>query len=280
MFKHLSAVFCLIHNRTDRTESALEQLKELANDKAEEITATVSQFSFQPDIVPHSKALAWRRKLIYRKLAVKWAKYRGVNVGSQKFRREFSFYRRSLKSWFKERHLVTSWQTQSAIEVNVTDKHVRGWIAFLEADADFVVMSEDDAVFDTDTSATFGEVIELVREYAANNTPMYMDLAGGCRLQDLGIDLLKGDIISNRFRKYKKPVTNTACCYLLSRKLAEIFLAKLIEHPEYRTIGVDWMMNQLFIDIFDDGVVVKCFHAEPPIIRHGSVTGDFVSMIR
>ncbi|MGN8151202.1 hypothetical protein [Rhizobium rhizogenes] len=276
MTEHLDAILCLVHNGDARARLALRQLEKLACIGAN-LDAKIIQFSFQPVIVPHSKRHAWRRTLIYRRLAEEWSRYRNLPRPKKRLREKLSFYRRALKSWRRERDTVTAWQRRSAIEVNVTDKHIRAWYSFLETGADFILVMEDDAVFEVDTLLLFKDVLQFVRERVVEDKPLYIDLAGGCSLQDLEIDFLRGEKVLNRFRIYKRPVTNTACCYLLSRSLVENFVATLIDHPEYRLIGIDWMMNQLFIDLWAKNVVVDCVHAEPPIIRHGSVTGDFIS---
>lgn len=276
MTEHLEAIFCLVHNGHARARVALRQLESLASIGAN-LDAKIIQFSFQPVIVPHSKRHAWRRTLMYRRLAEEWRRYRKLPRPTKRLREKLWFYRKALKSWRRERDKVTAWQRRSAIEINVTDKHIRGWYSFLETEADFILVMEDDAVFEGDTLLLFQDVLQFVREGIVGDKPLYMDLAGGCILDDLELDFLSGEKARNRFRIYERPVTNTACCYLLSRCLVEHFVATLIDHPEYRLIGIDWMMNQLFIDLLSKNVAIDCVHAEPPIIRHGSVTGDFIS---
>ena len=107
----------------------------------------------------------------------------------------------------------------------------------------------------------------------------YVDLAGGCRLNELKIQNLETSYYDS-FRFFRKPVTNTACVYLMSRPLAAHFHAILARRPWLRLIGADWLMNSLFIRLADDGIECVCMHADPTVFEHGTATGEYVSTIR
>jgi len=108
---------------------------------------------------------------------------------------------------------------------------------------------------------------------------MYIDLAGGCSPEVLKIDKLEISKDSD-FRYYAKPVTNTACCYLVNKKQLQIFNDFIINKPKYRYVGIDWMFNQLFIESEKRKIYSKCCHADLPIFKHGSVTGQYSAWIR
>lgn len=157
----------------------------------------------------------------------------------------------------------------------VTDKHIRAWEAFLDMGGDFLICFEDDAVFRGDSIQRVRDLLDLL---SRNNQgrPTYIDLAGGCQLQELRIDKLELQRDAS-FRYYSKPVTNTACSYLMNRPLVADFHNALIIKPWLRLIGVDWMMNNLLVLLDKSGMQCDCMHSEPSIFKHGTFTGEYVS---
>lgn len=99
---------------------------------------------------------------------------------------------------------------------------------------------------------------------------------GGCSLADLMIARLETRHDGN-YRHYQKPVTNTACAYLISRELVIKFNAILTRKPWLRLIGIDWMINSLFISMGKEVSSVVCMHADPTIFKHGTKTGEYIS---
>jgi hypothetical protein len=75
---------------------------------------------------------------------------------------------------------------------------------------------------------------------------------------------------------YSKPVTNTACAYLISRQLVATFPVIFTKRTWLRLIEIDWMMNRLFIRMANKGVEYFCMHEDPTILKHGTVTGEYV----
>jgi GR25 family glycosyltransferase involved in LPS biosynthesis len=171
------------------------------------------------------------------------------------------------------RSVLAGWKRNSFIETVVTDKHIRAWSAFLESDADFMICFEDDAVFKDDSTQRLNELLDdLARRLP--DILIYVDLAGGCERDMLKIDTLETGRDAS-FRFYRKPVTNTACSYLMSRPLVTIFIEMIVRRPWLRLIGIDWMMNKLFILAANDGIECSCMHASPTIFKHGSFTGEY-----
>ncbi|MCJ7546066.1 MAG: hypothetical protein MUP30_04490, partial [Deltaproteobacteria bacterium] len=177
----------------------------------------------------------------------------------------------NIKKYIFERNLGALWNRHSFIETIVTDKHIRAWNTFIETGCDYLVCFEDDAIFMDDSIRRMCNLFDTLSKKGIKNL-VYVDLAGGCELADLRISFLethRGD----GFRYYLKPVTNTACAYLLSKPLVSVFLAHLVKRPRLRLIGIDWMMNKLFMLTIKDTVECLCMHADPTIFKHGSTTG-------
>lgn len=168
-----------------------------------------------------------------------------------------------------------SWQKNSAIEVMVTEKHIRAWGMFLDSGADFLICFEDDTVFKDDSVYRIKDLLGLLTQ-RKNDDRIYVDLAGGCKLDELRIDNLELSQDAS-FKFYSKPVTNTACAYLMGRQLVVDFHSILTRRPWLRLIGIDWMMNSLFIQMENDGMESFCMHTAPTIFKHGTTTGEYVS---
>jgi GR25 family glycosyltransferase involved in LPS biosynthesis len=168
-----------------------------------------------------------------------------------------------------------SWKRNSAVEMVVTDKHLRAWATFLDTSGDCLICFEDDAVFKSDS---IDRLMALLDELLPSRlgSPMYVDLAGGCSLEALQIHNLEVSW-DGSFRHYSKPVTNTACVYLLSRPLVTTFCGIIARRPWLRVIGIDWLMNTLLMQMANDGVKCACLHADPAIFKHGTTTGEYVS---
>ena len=148
--------------------------------------------------------------------------------------------------------------------------------SFLDSGADFIICFEDDVVFKDDSVERIWDLLGLLAKKNLD-ARIYVDLAGGCKLDELRIDNLESSQDAS-FKFYRKPVTNTACAYLMSRQLAVAFHSILTRRPWLRLLGADWMMNSLFIAMENNGMESVCMHAAPTIFKHGSATGEYVSM--
>lgn len=160
----------------------------------------------------------------------------------------------------------------SAIELAVTDKHIRAWDRFLDSDADLLICLEDDAIFKESSAAGLSDVLAAIAHLKPQEL-LYVDLAGGMPVSALRIAALE-DRKEGSFTYYKKPVTNTACAYLLNRSTAGLFRSILSKSPNLRLFGIDWLMNALFIELEKQGMKTLCFHADPTVFNDGSTTGE------
>lgn len=273
-----SVRFVLIHNGDKRYANARQTIEHLRDALSTSPKGKIDEIAWQPPITPHGLATSFRRKHAASILEAKWAKYRRLSVRDQSIFRAHRKFLKDALSHISDRSSMNRWRKRSAIEVIVTDKHIRGWQRFLESDEDFLLVMEDDALVKEETSICFKEIVSIVGKRCTPRELVYVDMAGGCDLAELNIHELTGDLESGRFRYYRKITTNTACCYLMSRALVERFVTMIIDRPSRRQIGIDWMMNHLLIEI-DKSSSEKslCLHCETPILHHGSATGSFES---
>ena len=271
-----SVCVALIHNNNVLRNAYIRpHLKKLLGGMEPHIVAEKIEVSFQPEIRPHSTAMAFMRDLMYRKLNREWHRYRLLRPRAL-LRDVVVFLKESYIKYVVERERIGDpWKESSAIEVMVTEKHLRAWGRFLDTDADFLICFEDDAVFKDDSVQKLNNLLNTLAEDYPNRS-CYIDMRGGCQLNDLVIDRLEENQ-DESYRYYSKPVTNTACAYLMSRQLVATFHVILTRRPWLRLIGIDWMMNSLFIRMANKGVECFCMHADPTIVKHGTTTGEYVS---
>jgi hypothetical protein len=271
-----SVCVALIHNNDLLRNAYIRpQIEKLQAGLAQYVVVKTVEASFQPQVKPHSATMAFVRDVIYRQADREWHRYRLLSPRIL-LRDIADFLKASFSKYLVHRNgICARWKTRSAIETMVTEKHVRAWGHFLDTDTDFLICFEDDAVFKDDSVQRFND---LLVELSRNNseTPVYVDLAGGCTLAELRIDKLE-TARNAHFRYYSKPVTNTACAYLMNRRLVAVFYELITQKPWLRLIGIDWMINALFMWMVRNGLECVCMHADPSIFMHGTATGEYVS---
>ncbi len=272
---HFSVCLALIHNNNQlRNDYIRPKIEALISSMEANFLASKIEVSFQSEIKPHSLAMAFIRDVIYQNLDSKWRRY--LLLKSRKFRSAVNFFRASFVKYILNTNgIANRWKRNSAIEVAVTDKHIRAWFQFLDSGADYLIVFEDDAVFKDDSAVRLNALLNALSKNHMNK-PCYVDLGGGCKLAALMIDRLETSQ-DESYRYYKKPVTNTACAYLISRELVATFCATLTRRPWLRLVGIDWMMNSLFILCGERVSDCICMHADPAIFKHGTTTGEYVS---
>lgn len=267
-----SLCLALIHNN-DAARNALIRpaLSKLADELGLSRQVTSVEVSWQPALAPSSTAVVLKRNLQYQILERNWVRYRGQKPTrrSSVMRKFFKFAKSFL---LNKDGLGERLPRNSAIELAVTDKHIRAWDRFLDSDADLLICFEDDAIFKDTSAADLSDVLAVIAHTKPQEL-LYVDLAGGMPISNLKIAALE-DRKEGFFTYYKKPVTNTACSYLLNRSTAGLFRSILSNSPELRHVSIDWLLNALFIELEKQGMKALCFHADPTVFNHGSTTGE------
>lgn len=270
-----SLAVVLVHNcQAERLEYARPAIQEFIAGVDADIKVASSEISWQPSVTPQSRFVAFVRQLMYRKLARDWSRYRSDPRGHTGLG-WLSFLWRTLRKYTFRKQWVQAWCRRSAIEMYVTSKHIRAWEEFVESGADYLVVLEDDVFFRADSAKRFNEAVLPVLEKSSDRA-VYIDLAGGLAQAELKIELLES-YREGEATHYSKPVTNTACAYLVNQKLAQYFVTAIVETPVLRMIGIDWLMNRLFMTLVAGRTQIVCVHYNPTIFLHGSITGQYVS---
>jgi hypothetical protein len=273
---NLSVFLALVHNNNQvRNNYLFPKISELLNGIANNFQVSKSECSFQSAIEPHGFMMALLRELCYQYLGFKWKKYRQLRAS---LLREIIPLINILVKYLLNQNKLISWRRTSAIEMNLTDKHIRAWGKFVDTDASYLIVFEDDVMFKDDSIEKLNNLLKTLSGNNLNKA-CYVDLAGGYQIADLLVDSLE-ESRNRLYRRFRKPITNTTCAYLINRQLAAIFLEILTQKPWLRLIGADWLINTLFIEMERRGINADCLHFEPTIFKHGTTSGDYPSSIR
>lgn len=158
------------------------------------------------------------------------------------------------------------------VEVAVSRKHQEAWTCFQASDHQFALIVESDAIWTPDSDPG----LSAIAERFSIDTPMYVNLAGGLDTRELSIVHLRSSSSEahiSGFTRYRSPVTNTSCAYIVNRSMAGLLLEQCRASPEVAALGIDWIINATFMTAHEKGVEVQCWHAEPPVLLHGSTSG-------
>lgn len=265
----------LIHNNNkNRNELIFPKMYSLKREMLKSCDIELIFVGKQPIINEPQIFMVIFRKFLYWRVALEWNTYR-------KLRNKFLIF--SVKDFLREiinicglsKSEIINLKKNNFIETLVSDKHIRAWYRAYENDSDLLICFEDDAIF---LENSIKELCNLLNEILTYDEipPMYYDLAGGCPINDLKINKLE-DAKKGHFQYYLKPVTNTACVYLLSKPLINEFIIQLINYPWIRLLGIDWLMNKIFILCNNKDVI--CAHANPHIFKHGTQEGYYKSWL-
>ena len=200
-----------------------------------------------------------------------WRTYRGKQSVISRLKAGINFFYRILLLLVRPKIRRREWRIRE-IEIILSLKHLTSWQIFQQSDASQLLVLENDAAWIEDESKEIPQLLELL----TGTSPTYLNLAGGLNLKELGIELLI-ETLDESPRKnsltFSKPITNTSCAYAVNRPLVNSFLSHIENFPEQKSLGVDWLINGVFLKMTDNSIDVTCVHSWPPILHHGSMTG-------
>lgn len=257
-------VIAAIHNGELPQAPARELIDQLGD-----LTDQVIEISEQPPFEAEANAAIlkeWRRN--QSQLESRWADYRErpANSLATTIGRGLFDFRMHLSGTARNH----AWHVRQ-VEQAVTAKHIAAWRAFHASGEQELLAVESDA---RQTDRTRPAVDHLLEDPV--NVPRYVNLAGGLSTDAIGITHLREQTRADdrQLRQYRKPVTNTSCAYLVNQQFVDVALNHLDKWPEDAHLGIDWLFNAIFLDHAQaKEAVIECWHAEPPVIVHGSVEG-------
>ena len=252
----------MIHNNNIERNSLINpSLKSLAQFiRANGLEVNIFEVSQQNNIASIDEELAYFRRDLLGQIEKEWSIYLGSSVVLNRLQ-----------------PINEKDKKNGVIELMLTDKHIRAWDRFFDSDANLLIVFEDDAIIPEENYERFLSIINKALNYD-DKQGLYIDLAGGFPLESLGVNqLFKKD--DDGVIHFSKPVTNTACSYILNKRIVEKFKGLILLTPILRFIPADWMLNKLFIELDRLGSEVNCFHTYPPVFKHGSFANIWKSRI-
>jgi hypothetical protein len=279
--KKQKILISLIHNNDDERLSIIRpQIENLISQLNKKSNVVFLEMSEQPVFSSINLFTAILRDIMFWRLDRDWKRYREIRNNIflyDLFLLIFKIIKKYIFQIYSYKKIIKT----SSIEIFVTDKHIRSFLGAFEDKYDYLLIFEDDAIF-KDNSVN--RLLDLFEDLEDQNKPLYIDLAGGFSFAELRVDRLNL-LEDSGFIHFSKPVTNTACCYLINRKQIEIFNLYIMKNPVLRYLSIDCLMNRLFILQYEstkrgEGGVTFCYHSIPSIFGHGSMIGKFKSWAR
>lgn len=173
-----SVYVALVHNNNQvRNDYARTKIDQMFTNMKPNYQVKKIEVSYQSEILPHGYGMAIMRDFMYEYFGCKWRKYRLLKV--KKLKDVLSLLRNLFVKYIFNRNGVANiWKRNSAIEMMVTDKHIRAWSQFLDSDADYLIVFEDDVVFKEDSNLRINKLLDNLTQNHFNS-PCYVDLGGG-----------------------------------------------------------------------------------------------------
>ena len=269
----INILLVLIHNNDQQRLAYIKpKLRELCLLlKVEGYNAFIYEPDYRPEKAPSDVSTTLRQQHLYQNLGKEWRKYRRVQNGNP-----ISKY----LDLVNEFSISNQRRLRTTRDMIVARNHYLGWRQGVKSGADFVITFEDDVLFKEDSHS---RISGLIRQANNGHWCFYADLAGGLEERDLQIRNLlseaKGSFMCKGYKHYKKPVTNTACCYLINKQLSQEFVRIYGENKdELKLLGADWLMNALFLKINFTVNPCYCVHADPTVFVHGSMAGAYQAL--
>lgn len=269
----------LIHNQEQERIAAARRCAQLLGEGVGLPFSKVNEIFWQPKAILSSDILdVFISDAKFCRLLACWSQRLGRKYPGWLYALKF-FITTRLPDYFSIARL-RSRRRRRAIEILLTFKHIQAWEAFLQTEWQYLaVMESDVAMAERSIDRIKEQLLPLLNKLSQSGQPAFFDIAGGCTDEALGTSALNSSV-QNGFREFDKAITNTTCSYIINRPLAELFVSALMRRPMWRWINSDWLINQLFIGAEDIGANILCFHATPPIFKHGSVEAIYASEIR
>jgi hypothetical protein len=160
------------------------------------------------------------------------------------------------------------------VEHAVTKKHLQALA--VGVDYDIVMVIEDDAIVQSNFPYAGSKIYELLKlAFEQPGALTYIDFAGGFGIEEVS-PLSAKNSNSEHYVSSSKLFTNTACGYALSSNLAKLILSEVDDDPRQAWLGIDFLFNRIFCNRTQTDSV-NCFHLVQSPIRHGSMSGNYMS---
>lgn len=178
--------------------------------------------------------------------------------------------------WKSRLRLSTRYRSRAwlvrQVEAAVSAKHQEAWSRFLQSDVPYALIMESDATWSEAAGPAIGAILSAI----PSNRPGYVNLAGGLTHRRLAVQAASHGSDGSSpegVLSFDAAVTNTSCAYLINRSMAETLLDYCRNHPADTSLGIDWLINSVFMAARASLQEITCWHCEPPVLIHGSLAG-------
>lgn len=162
---------------------------------------------------------------------------------------------------------------KASIEMQLTKKHMRAWEHFLDSEASFLIVLEDDARLN---DHFISNVADLIHSASLGSSPFIVSLCRDYELGELGIaqDI---SFFGERYIRFMTGAMNTTAGYVLNRSAACLFLEGIDNDPRMKLLNSDFLINCLLLK---NSPKVSCLHAMNALVTNSSVSGDTQTSIK
>ena len=271
----------LIHNNNDlRNDSMSHTVQALIGFAPDWATFTISRHGWQPKSISLGLFQRFMRTLENSSTGFLWEMY----VRKPGPRGWFIALSRAMASYClhmcRELWAIMRSDLSGARHIQVSRKHSQAWIGFVESDADWIVVLEDDALLIQGAEGSFRALL-LVMAASGPESPLFAFVSAGFPFSKIGVEHLLEPSPNRGQLTARLPFVNTAGGYVMNRAVAKIFAEETVRNPFMGFNTIDFMMNRIFIRTSRSKHRrgVRCLHFSPPIVDNASITGKYSSSI-
>jgi len=253
----------LIHiGNKERDQYLIPKIAELSEILSKNNSVMFEKYSFEGDgpriNIPTISCVF--RELVFWKEERRLKKF--LSLTRKNILSDLARLRKHLRLYFHKSSRIAR-KRHFSVEVLQCAQHIRCYEQFCESGADVLLMFEDDAIFG---DASFDAIIDVMQYVdPLGQNLLHVDLAGG-----ISVKTFLGQHDGNFF-KASRPVTNTTCSFIMSRKVVATIVDDILMKPWIRFyLPIDWLLNKLFIDLYERGNIISSYHYNESPLIHGS----------
>lgn len=268
-------VFLIHHDVSERVEAVRPTVDVVVDALRPFGKVEATEVRRQPPFAPPATRVVAARYVRQWRLERRWAAYLGV--GRRWFLSTGLLALRLIQLITSSSHGAAA-KRRAFIELALTSKHELIWKLAAEDGIDLMLVLEDDARALAESIERIRTVVKLAAEEGCLSD-VYVDLAGGVSRRAIRLDRFT-ETYTDGIVTVRRPGTTTACAYLAGSSVINLLADMAVLDPSASRLPADWLINQAFMSNRQQVPSLTCWHADPPLIAHGSTTGIVKSSIR
>jgi hypothetical protein len=131
------------------------------------------------------------------------------------------------------------------LDQQLTAKHFQAMASFLDSSHDYMLLVCDDVKMNIEQAFEMHLLTEILSS-SPQEIGLFVELAPFYEMNQLARDF--NYRINSQLGEHWYEAdffANTAACYLINRRTAEIFTQKVFENPLHRTVSIDWILTYI-----------------------------------